>query len=141
MRNKPVLLSIKPEWANLIYSGQKKLEWRKTRPSNYKIPLSLRYPFTVYLYETAPIKRITGYFICNAIIRIYSDQAILFNNEMQGCISSEDLIKYIGDKRQLYAWEITKSVKFNRPYQLYKRPPQSWQYFYFNLDTKNDYGI
>lgn len=141
MKHLPVILSIKPKWADLIYSGQKKIEWRKSRPAIYRLPLSLRYPFTVYLYETAPIKRITGYFICNAITRIYTDQAILFNNEMQGCISSEDLIKYIGDKHQLYAWEITNPVIFNRPFQLYNRPPQSWQYFHFNLENKNDNGI
>lgn len=136
MKHLPVILSIKPQWADLIYSGEKKIEWRKTRPSIHKIPLSLRYPFTVYLYETAPIKRVTGYFICNAIIRIFSDQALLFNNNLQGCISSEDLIKYIGKKSYLYAWEITDPTIFEHPLQLLDSPPQSWRYFYFNLEIK-----
>jgi predicted transcriptional regulator len=42
---KAVLLSIRPEWCNLIIRGQKTLEVRKTRPK-------LETPFKVYIYCT-----------------------------------------------------------------------------------------
>lgn len=50
---KAVLISIRPEWCNLIIRGQKTLEVRKTRPK-------LETPFRVYVYCTkAPEKLIT----------------------------------------------------------------------------------
>jgi len=55
---KAILLSIKPEWAEKIYNGEKTIEWRKSRP---RIDRNNRH-MRVYVYETAPVKRITGYF-------------------------------------------------------------------------------
>ncbi len=48
-----VLLSIRPKWCELIASGKKTIEVRKTRP---KIPV----PFKCYIYCTKP-KMITKY--------------------------------------------------------------------------------
>lgn len=45
MSNKAVLMSIRPEWCNLIIQGQKIIEVRKTRPK-------LETPFRVYIYCT-----------------------------------------------------------------------------------------
>ena len=58
-----IILSIKPKWAELIYSGKKTIEWRKSFPKlnsyeDFKIE-------KVFLYETAPVKKITGYFEFN----------------------------------------------------------------------------
>ena len=50
---KAVLLSIRPKWCELIASGEKTIEVRKTRP---KIPV----PFKCYIYCTKP-KMITKY--------------------------------------------------------------------------------
>lgn len=50
---KAVILSIRPEWCNLIIRGQKTLEVRRTRPK-------LETPFKVYIYCTkAPQQLIT----------------------------------------------------------------------------------
>ena len=53
-----VLMSIWPKWCELILSGQKTVEVRKTKP-RYKSPLLLREPFVVvpfkvYIYCTLP---------------------------------------------------------------------------------------
>lgn len=131
MINKNIILSIKPKWASLIYSGQKKIECRKTKPK------FLSPPFLVYLYETTTIKKVTGFFICNRITRIFTDELLQYNNIHQGCMSSDDLLKYTGKNPCIYAWEISEYVIFDRPKELkeyyYKgspilRPPQSWQY-------------
>ena len=50
-----VLLSIKPEYAEKIFSGQKKFEFRKTEFKN-------RLVHTVVVYATMPIGRIIGEF-------------------------------------------------------------------------------
>ena len=42
---KSVLISIKPKWCELIASGKKTVEVRKTRPK-------IETPFKVYIYET-----------------------------------------------------------------------------------------
>ena len=43
--NKAVLISIRPEWCDLIMRGKKTIEVRKTRPK-------LETPFKVYIYCT-----------------------------------------------------------------------------------------
>lgn len=48
-------MSIKPEWAKKIYSGEKIVEWRKIKLKNFSIENK------IFLYETAPIKKVTGY--------------------------------------------------------------------------------
>ena len=55
---KAIMLSIHPEWAEKIYSGEKTVEWRKHIPSADFID-------KVFLYETAPVCRVTGCFDYN----------------------------------------------------------------------------
>lgn len=49
--NRAVLASIKPKWCELIASGKKTIEVRKTRPKTEE-------PFKVYMYCTKPKKRV-----------------------------------------------------------------------------------
>ena len=51
-----VILSIHPKWAKLIYEGKKTLEWRKNTPNADFID-------KVFLYETAPVRKVTGFFM------------------------------------------------------------------------------
>lgn len=51
--SKAILMSIQPKWCELIISGEKTIEVRKTRPK-------LEAPFKVYIYCTKP-KMITRY--------------------------------------------------------------------------------
>lgn len=75
---KAVLLSIRPNWCKLIWSGMKAVEVRKTRPK-------LETPFRVYIYCTGAGNwrqrfpktglqqmegRIVGTFVCNKIDRL-----------------------------------------------------------------------
>lgn len=75
---KAVLLSIRPNWCKLIWSGMKTVEIRKTRPK-------LETPFKVYIYCTGAgtwwqrfpkaglqkmEKRIVGTFVCDKIDRL-----------------------------------------------------------------------
>lgn len=75
---KAILLSIRPNWCKLIWSGMKTVEVRKTRPK-------LETPFRVYIYCTGAgnwwqrfpktglqqmEERIVGTFVCNKIDRL-----------------------------------------------------------------------
>ena len=47
----PVIMAIKPRFANLIYEGRKVWEFRKAPPPLMRL---------VYVYESAPVSAITG---------------------------------------------------------------------------------
>ena len=126
-----IILSIKPKWAQKIFSGEKTIEWRKSMPSML-IPRE-----KVYIYETAPVAQVTGYFILAGIIRFYDRDWTKPSERMQhcidaGCVPVKDLIAYQGTGDFLCAWGVEKVVKFERPKSLeefnIRRPPQSWCY-------------
>lgn len=50
---KAVMISIRPEWCELIASGKKTIELRKTRPN-------VSSPFKCYIYQTQPKKSLVG---------------------------------------------------------------------------------
>lgn len=135
--SKAILLSIHPKWAKLIYEGKKTIEWRKNKPS-----LNMqRTPIRVFLYETAPVCKVTGYFFFygtkNLIIREpdYEGQEIcdLAKEIIEaGCVPLEDLKKYQGSNYKIFGWICGLYEKFDTPKTLASfglvRPPQSWQY-------------
>lgn len=125
-----IILSIHPKWAKLIYEGKKTVEWRKTVP--HKLKAALR---EVFLYETSPVCKVTGYF--DLLIPIEID-AVNIRKELdeeyveRGCVPVDDLVKYQGKKNIVYAWYFKHVVKFDQQKTLadfgLKRPPQSWCY-------------
>jgi predicted transcriptional regulator len=50
-----IILSIHPKWAKLIYEGKKTVEWRKTTPKKADSQS------VIFLYETAPVCKVTGW--------------------------------------------------------------------------------
>lgn len=129
-----IILSIKPKWAELIYSGKKTIEWRKSFPKTEKVlGESIE---KVLLYETAPVKKITGFFTLKEIA-CYLVSSVCAQPEYiikRGCVPLVDLVKYRENVDCLYGWMIDKVTKFHEPYGLeyvnLKRPPQSWCYDY-----------
>lgn len=131
-----IILSIKPKWAELIYSGKKTIEWRKSFPTRENIEC-------VYLYETAPVKKVTGFFLWDGFetlnFSIVSDLLIDPPEKIidAGCVPLEDLKKYKGDRFNLFGWKIEKPQKYKEPLPLsmfnFERPPQSWCYDWSDL--------
>lgn len=129
---KAILLSIHPKWAEKIYSGEKTLEWRKTYPK------TLCFKTLVFLYETSPVKRITGTFVLTGIEGL--DLVInpwLFEHTKRepikkGCVDEDSLRKYQGYSKGVWGWDVENPQKFDKPKTLadfgLKRAPQSWQY-------------
>lgn len=128
-----VVMSIKPEWAKKIYNGEKFVEWRKIKLKNFSIENK------IFLYETAPIKKVTGYI---TIFDIYEFDNIEFVKSIEenlfipdfikrGCVPYEDLKKYAGGKR-LFAYMINEAIQMATADIKYftksERPPQSMEY-------------
>ena len=133
--SKAVILSIHPEWAEKIYSGEKEVEWRKTFPTEATPGMP------VLLYETAPVCMVTGLFYWISkealIIREPNFDGQEINPVAQklidsGCVTLEDLEKYQAEYGRLYAWNVRGKIKFSEPRTLsdygLERAPQSWQY-------------
>ncbi len=122
------VFSIKHRYAERIYSGQKCVELRRTAP---KTPIE-----RAWIYETAPVKKVTGWFEPGLIYPAMDCEALLekFGEEkclgMQVAGTDEErllaMIKALGD-RPLRAISIKRAQRIS-PVELRIRPPQSWMY-------------
>ena len=137
-----IILSIHPKWAKLIYECKKTIEWRKVIPSCLLPIYSKHDAIRVYLYETAPVKKVTGYFVCMDVARLTMSEPPWDNAEInpaaekvinEGCVPLDDLKMYAGKKAVVYGLKVMYCSKFFKgPKSLeqfgLKRPPQSWCY-------------
>ena len=138
---KSVLISIQPKWCELIASGKKTVEVRKTRP---KIDV----PFKCYIYQTklrwvytllhalgcyAIARRLArgtgkviGEFVCNKIDywQNHWDKDVMHICDMSrlSCVSVDDLLEYLngttdtrGNEKKIYAWHISDLVIYDKP--------------------------
>lgn len=129
---KSVLLSIKPKWCELIASGKKTVEVRKTKPK-------LETPFKVYIYQTQGKyedlrdcrtfkfwdirQKVIGEFVCDEIIEILPDNEIysiydISDDEViASCLVNGDLWDY-GKGKTIYGWHISNLVIYDKPKEL-----------------------
>lgn len=144
---KSVLISIQPKWCELIASGKKTVEVRKTRPK-------LETPFKVYIYCTqnndgkighwlnlyCDSKLVTtdihledpcynlngkviGEFVCDAIFQIsitYSDpeSRIALKEFPFTCLTDKQIMDYFGNGKEGYGWHISDLVIYDKPKEL-----------------------
>ena len=136
---KSVLISIQPQWCELIASGKKTIEVRKTKPK-------LDTPFKVYIYctnnkdmlwilkesERESRRKITsiftakdvggatkangkviGEFVCDEILDC---RDVNMDNT---CLTVEEWLKYTkGHKGVVYGWHISNLVIYDKPREL-----------------------
>lgn len=138
---KSILLSIKPKFVELIASGQKTIEVRKTAPKEV--------PFKCYIYETqgqyvkfthgAHTKygygrgKVIGEFICDKVYSIknrgssfsVADEEQSVTNEIarQSCLYYDDMVSYFGNKDG-FGWHISDLKIYGSPKELseFSRP-------------------
>lgn len=129
---KSVLISIQPKWCELIASGKKTVEVRKTKPK-------LDTPFKVYIYETKaydtlfgkgkPKKlcvgggKVIGEFICDDIgeFKVFENGLVQhwnYHNLGNTCLTYEELANYIGKNKDGYGWHISNLVIYDKPREL-----------------------
>ena len=139
---KAVLISIKPNWCELIASGKKTVEVRKTKPK-------LETPFKVYIYETqgrteTPFVdeeghyifkgrgQVIGEFVCKKVENIEIRHFTVFGHEnrytavgetpdyqwlKKSCLSYNEVVDY-GKLAPLYGWHISDLVIYDKPREL-----------------------
>lgn len=122
---KAVLISIQPKWCELIASGKKTIEVRKTRPKIYM-------PFKCYIYETKAqfIKsvkgactsygygrgKVIGEFVCDEIIEDKrGENADVFS---KFALLSLDEQKKYGANKPLYGLHISDLKIYDKPKEL-----------------------
>ena len=142
---KSVLISIRPQWAEKIASGQKTIEVRKTAPKEV--------PFKAYIYCTIgngvkgdylvpsgiQCGKVIGEFVCDRIEMVNakcSDYGIdLFYHDCltNGCLTEREIEKYFNvpedkDLRAMkgngYVWNISDLKIYDKPRELseFSRP-------------------
>lgn len=132
---KAVLVSIRPEWCDLIAAGKKTIEVRKTRPK-------LETPFKVYIYCTkgdsqfsegdrfclyapphdTPVnanQSVIGEFVCDKIFDICMEISDV--NGISGCpfpgtgLTDIEIVRYLGNGEPGYGWHISQLKLYDRP--------------------------
>lgn len=120
-----ILLSIKPEFVEQIFNGNKRFEYRKSIFANKAIN-------SVIIYSTMPVGLIVGEF---EISRVLEDtpEKIWEDTEKQSGISKSFYDAYFENRNKAYALKIGKLKKYKvpiNPYQIFENftPPQSFRY-------------
>ena len=126
MKQKPmkVLLSIKPEFAERIFEGSKKYEFRKALFKNSDIK-------TIVVYASSPMQRVIGEFEIEKIISDSPQQLWKKTKRFAG-IDKEFFYEYFADREMGFAIKIKKTKKYKEALCLREHfnltPPQSFLY-------------
>lgn len=119
-----VILSIKPEFANKIFEGTKKYEFRRTIFKNPDVK-------KVVVYSSSPVKKIIGEFEIEKIIS-HELETLWNKTKKHSGISKSFFFEYFADKEQGFAIKIKNTKLYRKPkciredYNLL--PPQSFLY-------------
>lgn len=102
-----VLLSIKPEYADLIFNGKKRYEFRRRIYKDVRVN-------TVVVYATKPVGKVLGEF---TIKKIHSDSPnLLWKRTKRQSGISEDFFSHYFDGREIaHAIEVKDVVRYRKP--------------------------
>ena len=119
-----VLLSIKPEYADRIFSGEKKYEFRR-------VIFTSREVTHVVVYASSPISRVIGEFEVIGILHDDVDAIWSKTSSLAG-ISESKFFDYFSNRGEGYAIQIGKTQKYEHSLSLEEEfgltPPQSFAY-------------
>ncbi|BFT76143.1 ASCH domain-containing protein [Paenibacillus sp. P36] len=120
-----VLLSIKPEYADKIFTGEKKYEYRKSIFKKGNVE-------SILVYSTRPVGKIIGEIFFDEII-VDDPRNIWINTCAVSGISQSSFQEYFSGRESGYAIKINKAVLFKKPIELIEiinsgKAPQSFCY-------------
>jgi predicted transcriptional regulator len=119
-----VMLSIKPEFADKIFSGSKKFEFRRSIFKNQNVT-------KIIVYASSPVQKVIGEFEIDQIINLGLSDLWQKTSRHSG-ISEDYFYQYFGDKELGYAIKIKNVKKYKRPMCIRRDfnlvPPQSFAY-------------
>ncbi|WP_342644887.1 hypothetical protein [Mucilaginibacter sp. CSA2-8R] len=118
-----VLLSIKPHYANLIFDGVKKYEFRR---SIFKEKVN-----TIVVYASSPLQKVIGEFEIETILN-ENLQSLWEKTEAHAGVDKAFFFQYFVNKQHGFAIKIKSTKRYEKPLCLkddYKlSPPQSFLY-------------
>lgn len=119
-----VLLSIKPEFANKIFDGSKKFEFRRLVFKNKDVK-------KIVVYASAPVSRVIGEFDIEEVLHRDIDELWNDTKEHSG-ITKDYYESYFVGKEKGYAIKVKNSKRYEKDYCLMSKygvkPPQSFLY-------------
>ena len=124
----PVLLSLKPCYADLVFEGLKKAELRRRIAPHIK-------DCDVFIYVSSPIMALSGGFRVGQVWHGTPDEVWHMVSKLAG-INKPDFDTYFEGQTIAYALEITEVWKYSKPVNLETlrgefsnfAVPQSWRY-------------
>ena len=137
---KSVLISIRPKWCELIASGEKTIEVRKTKPK-------IETPFKCYIYCTQDKYvefvnhnnwrgngKVIGEFICKST-SIFHPKSITCESSIKkaSCLTVQALIDYAGNKEHIWGWHISDLKIYDKPKELSEFKKINRDCWYANL--------
>lgn len=119
-----VLLSIKPEYADRIFAGEKLFEFRRVVPKQDVE--------RVVVYASAPVQRIIGEFTVRRVVTTTPERLWRRTREHAG-IAREAFMRYFEGCAEAHALEVAEAKLYARPIDPRERdenfrPPQSFVY-------------
>lgn len=119
-----VLLSIKPEFAEKIFNGTKKFEFRKSIFKNTDVQ-------KVVVYASSPVQRVIGEFTIDTILNDDID-TIWEQTARYAGITRDFYLSYFAHKEKAYAIKIRKTKRYAKARRLsdynLQVAPQSFAY-------------
>ena len=119
---KRILLSIKPEYVDKIFSGEKKVEYRKRVVSDVDL---------ILIYATSPIQKVVAEFKVEGILS-GSPKELWDTTKEIGGINEEDYFAYYNGSNRAFAYKISELNIYKKPLLLsdlgIKHAPQSFQF-------------
>ena len=119
-----VLLSIKPEFAERIFDGSKKYEFRKAIFKNPDVK-------TIVVYASSPVQRVIGEFDIETILSDAPESLWKETQEFSG-ITEDFFFDYFSERDVGFAIKVKKVRRYNKPRCLRTSynvsPPQSFCY-------------
>jgi len=126
MKNKALLLSLKPRFADAIFSGEKRFELRRVKP---KLTLG----DLVLVYVTAPRSQLEGAFEVSEVFEL--ELKALWSLVSKSCaLSKAEFLQYYEGKEIGYAvgikraWQMESSVGLDQLRAEQILPPQGYRY-------------
>lgn len=101
-----ILLSIKPEYADKIFLGVKKYEFRKTifRDKNVK---------TVVVYASSPVKKVIGEFSIDSILSGTPSDIWRTTSSLSG-ITQDSFCEYYANRETAFAIKIGNTKRYRK---------------------------
>lgn len=120
-----VLLSIKPEFAEKIFNGTKKYEFRRQLFRSGSVT-------SVVVYASSPVQKVIGEFEVDEIISLSPRRLWELTKEFSG-ISKQLFSEYFQGKLIGHAIKVKKAKRYRQPLDLMEafditHPPQSFAY-------------